>query len=146
MAKIRITQKQHNKILESISKEMISESNILKAKTYLKTLNEGRKEVMLGTAMILGTVIGKDMSNFNEVVATKATKNPKVMASIKSAFEDQDKLKELFDELTGVGLKKVEQLMMDNAHAVVDEYNRIAKENNMPLLDVDAINNLKGID
>ena len=135
MAKIKITQKQHDLIIESM----------VKTKKYSALLTEGNKEVILGAAMIIGTVIGKDMSNFNEVVAKKATSNPKVMAKIKKTFENENDLNELLSNFDNVGMKNADELVRSNADAIVKEYNRIAQSNNMPLLDVDAINNLKGM-
>jgi hypothetical protein len=137
MKKLRITERQYKAILDHSSSTRIDESQLL---------NEGSKELILGAAIIIAMAIGKDLSNYNKVVANRAVSDPSIMGKIKTTFEDETSLKELTDEFTNVGMKNPSVLLAKNAQAVVDEYNRIARSKGMSHeLDVDAINNLKAL-
>ncbi len=127
MAKLIISESQYNRLFKPL-------------------LNEGRKEMLLGTALILNLAMGKDMSNYNKEVANKAVADIKIMSSIKSTFEDETSLKQLADELGELGMKNPDIVLARESMKIVDEFNKIAEQNKLTIhLGVDAINNLNAL-
>jgi hypothetical protein len=144
--------KKHFPMNENIKKKLIiTESQYNRVLTTLSNkkplvLTEGRKEVILGISNILMMSLGKSLSNYNKIIGDKLMANKEAMTSIKTVFEDADKLNELLGELEEVGMKNPELRLSSNAQKIVDTYNKVATDNNLDLhMDVDVINNLKDL-
>lgn len=145
MSKLRITQQQYNAILihESKSRLKASESvitEVLNEDAHL--IEEGWKEVVLGVAMMMG--IG--LTGMNKVVAQDAVKNANTMAQIKSTLEDTDKTKQLVDLLKQKGMKDPETKLAQNAEKVMDQFNKIAADDDIKYrVDTKVVNNLQAL-
>ena len=81
MSKIKITPKQYNAIIFS--------EQLDKSLSNGELLEEGWKEVVLGTAMLMGV----GLSGINKISAQNALKNDSVMSQIKQTLEDENKIK-----------------------------------------------------
>jgi hypothetical protein len=131
MTKIKITSEQYNKILLYEQQSRTS-----------KILNEGSKEVVLGISKLMGL----NLSGLNKEMAEKALKDKTIMGQILSTFEDENKIKELISNLEEKGMENAENKLSDKAKDVIDNYNRISKENNFDFkMGMVILNNLKGV-
>ena len=145
MKKIKITAKQYDTILlnESITRLEAPESIIGETLNEdVQLLEEGWKEVVLGIAMMMGV----GLTGLNKVVAQDATKNAEIMAQIKSTLEDENKLKQVVDLLKEKGMRDPEGKLSQNAEKVVDEFNKIAADDDIKYrVDVKVVNNLQAL-
>lgn len=145
MVKVKITQQQYNAILIHESQIRLKKSEnviseVLNEDTHL--LEEGWKEVVLGVAMMMG--IG--LTGMNKAIAQDAVTNTNTMAQIKSTLEDSEKTKQLVDLLKEKGMKDPETKLAQNAEKVMDEFNKIAANDNIKYrVDTKVVNNLQGL-
>jgi outer membrane protein OmpA-like peptidoglycan-associated protein len=145
MTKIKITQTQYNAILlREQQSRLKASSNILNENiaTDPELLEEGWKEVVLGVAMMLGV----GLTGQNKAMAQDAVKNASTMAQIKATLEDSSKVAELSDLLEKKGMKNADEKLADNAEQVMDQFNDIAKHNNIKYhVDTKVVTNLQGL-
>ena len=145
MSKLKITQKQYNTILLreqetrlSVHKPIITETIDPSA----ELLEEGWREIVLGVAMMLGV----GLTGQNKLIAQDSVKNAQTMSQIKSTLEDSTKMGELVDLLKEKGMKDPEGKLVQNAEKVVDEFNKIAADNNLKYkVDIKAVNNIQAL-
>ena len=143
MAKIKITAQQYNTILLHESKTRLKVQESIISETLnedAQLLEEGWKEVVLGVAMMMGV----GLTGMNKAVAQDAVKNAQTMAQIKATLEDETKTAELVDLLKQKGMKDPETKLSQNAEKVVDQFNRIAADDDIKYrVDVKVVNNLQ---
>lgn len=143
MAKLKITREQYNTILLREQESRLKASSDILNENLSEgpeVLEEGWKEVVLGVAMMLGV----GLTGQNKVMAQDATKNAATMAQIKATLEDENKVAELSDLLEKKGMKNPEQKLADNAEQVMDQFNEIAKHNNIKYhVDTKVVKNLQ---
>lgn len=145
MAKLRITAQQYNTILLHESMARLNAqggviNEVLNEDAHL--LEEGWKEVVLGVAMMMGV----GLTGMNKAIAQDAVKNAQTMAQIKSTLEDSSKTAELVDLLKQKGMKDPETKLAQNAEKVVDQFNKIAADDDIKYrVDVKVVNNLQGL-
>lgn len=145
MKKIKITPQQYNTILLHESRARLNAqgsviSEVLNEDAHL--LEEGWKEVVLGVAMMMGV----GLTGMNKVVAQDAVKNAQTMAQIKSTLEDESKTAELVDLLKQKGMKDPETKLAQNAEKVMDQFNKIAADDDIKYrVDVKVVNNLQAL-
>ena len=138
MKKLILTESQYTSLFNTIAEE---------AKFTSRLLNESSKDVLLCIGNILKSSTGQKLSNYNKVFADKLVKDPVIMGKVKETFEDVNKLDELIDEFKNVGMNNPHIRLAKNANEIVNEFNKIASDNNINLkLDVDVINNLRALD
>lgn len=116
MSKIKITPKQYNAIIFS--------EQLDKSLSNGELLEEGWKEVVLGTAMLMGV----GLSGINKISAQNALKNDSVMSQIKQTLEDENKIKELSKAFADKGMKNPDSLIVKNAKKAVNQFNKLAQE------------------
>lgn len=127
MPKIKITENQLKLIIN-----YINENNVIKdvlREDYFnnkQSINEGWKEVILGTAMLLGL----NLSGQNKILAQDSLKNPKIMAQIKSTLES-DKIDDLATSLEDAGLKNALDKIETNAKTIEAKFNKIAQDDGL---------------
>jgi hypothetical protein len=145
MAKIKITQKQYTTILLHEQEARLMGSGDIITETLEvgpEVLEEGWKEVVLGVAMMLGV----GLSGQNKAIAQDVVKNAQTMAQVKATLEDTAKTQELVDLLKQKGMKNPEQTLANNAEKVVDEFNKIAKDNGInPRMSVKTVHTLQAL-
>lgn len=130
MAKLKITKEQYNRILIREQQARLKASGDIlneNLSTNPELLEEGWKEVVLGVAMMMGV----GLSGQNKAMAQDAVKNEKTMAQIKATLEDESKIEELSGKLEEKGMKNADEKLVDNAEHVMDQFNEIAKNNNI---------------
>jgi hypothetical protein len=112
--RIKITSEQYNKIL-------IHEQG-LRPKT---NLNENVREVMFGTALLMGI----KLSGLNKEVGEKALSDAKAMREIKDTLNDENKFKDLMKSLEEKGMANAETHVTDKISEIVKNYNKKAMDN-----------------
>lgn len=113
MSKLIITKNQFSIIIEHINNEK-------------KIINEGWRDIVLGTAMLLGL----PLTGQNKIVAQDALKNEKIMGNIKTTLES-DKLDDIAISLEEIGLKDALFKLKNNTKEIEIKYNKIASDNNI---------------
>lgn len=108
MKKLIITEQQYQLILNYQDKQQ---------------LNEGWKEIVLGTAMLLGV----NLSGQNKLIAQDAIKNQQILTQIKNTLES-DKIEDLSQSLEDAGLRNALDKIENNAKTIEDKFNKIAKD------------------
>jgi len=132
MAKIKITSEQYNKILLHEQSNRLASSN---------KLNEGDKEVVLAVSKLMGL----NLSGLNKEMAEKALKDKTVMDEILDTFKDESKMKNLTSKLEEKGMENAKEKLSMKAKDIVDNYNKISKENNFGNeMGMHNINKIKG--
>lgn len=130
MSKIKISKNQYNHLLihEQEARLQADTSVIVDESSQVpELLEESWKEVIMGVSMILGVTL----TGLNKVAAQNAFQSKTIMKQIKSTLEDSTKIKELVDSLKEKGMKDPDELIARNAGKVVDDFNKIASENNI---------------
>lgn len=143
MTRIKITKDQYKSLMlhECIH---YSDNTVLNEtlEHNLELLEEGWREVVLGVAMMLGL----NLSGQNKAMAQHSVKDAKTMAQIKNTLEDANKTKELVDLLKEKGMKDPEGVLSKNAEKVIDNFNKIAKDDKLQYtIDVKGVNNLQSL-
>jgi UDP-N-acetylglucosamine:LPS N-acetylglucosamine transferase len=132
MAKIKITSEQYNKILIHEQNNRLASSN---------KLNEGDKEVVLAVSKLMGL----NLSGLNKEIAEKALKDKTVMDEVLATFGNETKMKNLASNLEEKGMENANEKLSMKAKDIVDNYNKISKENNFGTqMGMHNINKIKG--
>jgi outer membrane protein OmpA-like peptidoglycan-associated protein len=143
MAKLKITKEQYNRILIREQEARLKASGDLLTEnisTDPELLEEGWKEVVLGVAMMMGV----GLSGQNKAMAQDAVKNASTMSQIKATLEDENKVAELSDLLEKKGMKNADEKLANNAEQVMDQFNKIAKNNKIKYhVDTKVVKNLQ---
>lgn len=113
MAKIRITENQYQLIV-NYQNNNLNESIVLK---------EGWKEIVLGTAMLLGL----NLSGQNKLIAQDSIKNKAILGQIKNTLES-DKIEDIAQSLEDAGLRNAMDRIELNAKSIEDKFNKFAND------------------
>ena len=145
MTKIKITAQQYNSILLHESRTRLKAQESLITETLnedAQLLEEGWREVVLGIAMMMGV----GLTGTNKAIAQDSTKNAQTMAQIKATLEDEAKMDHVVDLLKQKGMKDPESKLAANAEKVMDQFNEIAKNDNIKYrVDVKVVNTLQAL-
>ena len=126
--KIRITTEQYNTILLREQQERSNKSQ----------LNEN---VLMGFSKLIGVPLTKQ----NLVDGDAALSNPKTIEQIKDILEDKSKLDSMIDSLKEKGMENPSAELSKDPHKLIAKFNKLAAENKIKMLGVDAETNLKGL-
>lgn len=85
-------------------------------------LNEGWKEVVLATAILLGV----GLTGHNKALAQNAIKNSEILAQVKKTLES-DKIQDVADSLEAAGLKNAMEKLEKNADRLEKNFENISK-------------------
>jgi len=136
--KIKITEQQYKNIIIKEQESRLNEA----FNSNAELLEEGWKEVLLGVAMLLGV----GLSGPNKSMASNALTDEATMAQIKATLEDEDKTKELAKAFAEKGMKDPNSLMAKNAQKLVDNFNKLANENDLTYkISNKVVNNLESL-
>ena len=125
MTKLKITQKQYNKILS----EGINER---------KLIIESDKEVILGVALLIGV----NLTGLNKEMATKYISDKKIMSKIKKTLSNDFSTNELIKGMEEKGMKNVKT----KAEDLVKNFDKMCGvENHDADMNIKIINNLTNL-
>ena len=118
MAKLIITEKQYNAILEHVKQLKVS-------------INEGDNAITvdLGVLLALGTILGLNITGHNEIKAEKALKDVKTFESIEEILSSEDKIKELIKSFEIKGMPDPTKKLSDDKSKLISKFNKLSKEN-----------------
>jgi hypothetical protein len=126
--KIRITTEQYNTILLREQQERSNKSQ----------LNEN---VLMGFSKLIGVPLTKQ----NKIDGDAALSNPKTIEQIKDILEDKSKLDAMIDSLKEKGMENPSAKLSEDPHKLIAKFNKLAAENKIKMLGVDAETNLKDL-
>ena len=103
MAKLIITEKQYNAILEHVKQLKIS-------------INESEKAVTIDLTILLalGTLLGFNITGHNKIKAEKALKDQKTFEGIKDILSSENKIKELISSFEIKGMPDPTKKLFDD--------------------------------
>jgi hypothetical protein len=118
MAKLIITEKQYNAILEHVKQLKVS-------------INEGDKAITidLGVLLALGTILEFNITGHNKIKAEKALKDVKTFEVIKDILSSEDKIKELVKSFEIKGMPDPTKKLSDNKSKLISKFNKLSKDN-----------------
>jgi hypothetical protein len=118
MAKLIITEKQYNAILEHV-------------KQIKSSINEGDEAIKidLGVLLAIGTILGFNITGHNEIKAEKALKDVKTFEGIKDILSSEDKIKDLINSFEIKGMPEPTKKLSDNKSKLISKFNDLSKEN-----------------
>lgn len=88
-----------------------------------QSLQEGWKEIVLGTAMLLGL----NLSGQNKLIAQDSIKNKDILSQIKNTLES-DKIEDLAQSLEDAGLRNAMNRIENNAKDIETKFNKFAND------------------
>ena len=118
MAKLIITEKQYNAILEHVKQLKVS-------------INESDKAITidLDVLLALGSILEFDITGHNEIKAENALKDVKTFQSIKDILTSEDKIKELIKSFEIKNMPEPAKKLSDNKSKLISKFNKLSKEN-----------------
>jgi hypothetical protein len=118
MAKLIITEKQYNAILEHVKQLKVS-------------INESDKAITIDLDILLaiGSILGFDISGYNKIKAENALKDVKTFQSIKDILTSEDKIKELIKSFEIKNMPEPTKKLSDNKSKLISKFNKLSKEN-----------------
>jgi hypothetical protein len=118
MAKLIITEKQYNAILEHV-------------KQLKGSINESDKAITidLDVLLALGSILEFDITGHNEIKAENALKDVKTFQSIKDILTSEDKIKELIKSFEIKGMSEPAKKLSDDKSKLISKFNKLSKEN-----------------
>ena len=118
MVKLIITEKQYHAILEHVKQHKVS-------------INEGDEGITidLNVLLAIATILGFNITGYNELKAEKALKDVKTFQSIKEILSSEDKIKELIKSFEVKNMPDPTKKLSDDKSKLISKFNKLSKEN-----------------
>jgi len=117
MAKLIITERQYNAILEH-------------EKQIKASINESDKTITVDLTILLalGSMLGINVTGHNKIKAENALKDEKTFKDIKDFLSSEDKLKELIKSFEIKGMPDPTNKLFNDKGKLIPKFNKMAKE------------------